>query len=123
MNAALTSTQAQAKTRNPMAVVMASRNFRLLVVGQGTSLLGDQFYLIAMPWLVLQRTGDPLALGAVLALAGLPRAIFMLLGGALTDRFSPRVIMLASDLARLVLMVGLATLALTQSVETWMLYV
>jgi hypothetical protein len=106
-----------------MAAVMASRNFRLLWIGQGTSLLGDQFYLIAMPWLVLQRTGDPLALGAVLALAGLPRAIFMLLGGAMTDRFSPRVIMLASDLARLVLMVGLATLALAQSVETWMLYV
>jgi MFS family permease len=106
-----------------MAAVMASRNFRLLWIGQGTSLLGDQFYLIAMPWLVLQRTGDPLALGAVLALAGLPRAIFMLLGGAMTDRFSPRLVMLVSDLVRLALMAGLTTLVLAQLTEIWMLCV
>jgi hypothetical protein len=112
----------QIKARNPMAAVMASRNFRLLWMGQGTSLLGDQFYLIAMPWLVLQRTGDPLALGAVLALAGLPRAVFMLLGGAVTDRFSPRTIMLASDLIRLALMAGLTALVLVHSVDIWMLY-
>ena len=120
MDTALTSTPT--KTRNPMAAVMALPNFRLLWIGQGTSLLGDQFYLIAMPWLVLQRTGDPLALAAVLALAGLPRAIFMLLGGAVTDRFSPRVIMLISDVIRLVLITGLSALVLTNSVQTWMLY-
>jgi MFS family permease len=120
METALTSTPT--KTRNLMAAVMALPNFRLLWIGQGTSLLGDQFYLIAMPWLVLQRTGDPLALGAVLALAGLPRAIFMLLGGALTDRFSPRVIMLVSDVIRLVLIAGLAALVLSNSIQIWMLY-
>jgi hypothetical protein len=121
MNPALTATQS--KTRNPMEAVMASRNFRLLWIGQGTSLLGDQFYLIAMPWLVLQRTGDALALGAVLALAGLPRAIFMLFGGAVTDRFLPRVIMLVSDLLRLALMAGLTALVMVHSIQIWMLYV
>ncbi len=120
MDTVLTSTQT--KTRNPMAAVMASRNFRLLWIGQGTSLLGDQFYLIAMPWLVLQRTGDPLALGTVLALAGLPRAIFMLLGGAVTDRFSPRLTMLVSDLIRLALMAGLTALVLVHSIPIWTLY-
>ena len=38
-----------------------------------------------LPWLVLQLTGDGLAVGTVLALAGIPRALFMLVGGALTD--------------------------------------
>ena len=112
----------RSKTRNPVAAVLRSHNFRLLWLGQGTSLLGDQFLLVAMPWLVLQLTGDPLALGAVLALAGLPRAIFMLLGGAVTDRFSPRRIMLASDLVRLGLMAGLTALVLSQAIQIWMLY-
>jgi MFS family permease len=112
----------QTKVRHPMAAVMASRNFRLLWIGQGTSLLGDQFYLIAMPWLVLQRTGDPLALGTVLALAGLPRAIFMLVGGAVTDRFSPRTVMLASDLIRMGLMAGLTVLLLANTIQLWMIY-
>lgn len=73
---------------NPMLRVMSLRNFRLLFAGTTTSLLGDQFALIATPWLVLKLTGDPLALGIVLALEGLPRALFMLLGGAVTDRLS-----------------------------------
>lgn len=77
-------------TQNPMARVMSLRDFRLLFAGTSTSLLGDQFALIATPWLVLQLTGDPLALGIVLALEGFPRALFMLLGGAVTDRLSPR---------------------------------
>ena len=54
---------------NPMKRVLALRDFRLLFAGATTSLLGDQFALIATPWLVLQLTGDPLALGIVLALA------------------------------------------------------
>ena len=74
--------------KSPMARVMSLRDFRLLFGGATTSLLGDQFALIATPWLVLKLTGDPLALGIVLALEGIPRAVFMLLGGAITDRIS-----------------------------------
>ncbi|MEO8396870.1 MAG: MFS transporter, partial [Chloroflexota bacterium] len=79
------------------------RDFRLLWIGQSVSMLGDQFYLIALPWLVLQITGSALALGTVLALASIPRAMFMLIGGALVDRFSPRTIMFLSNIARMIL--------------------
>ena len=109
--------------KNPMMQVMASRDFRLLFGGTATSLLGDQFALIATPWLVLQLTGDPLILGTVLALEGIPRAVFMLLGGAITDRISPRLVMLVSDLIRLVLTALMATAVFTGSVQLWMLYV
>jgi MFS family permease len=93
----------QLNEKNSMRNVLSIRDFRLLFAGVSTSLLGDQFALIATPWLVLQLTGDPLALGIVLALEGIPRALFMLFGGAITDRFSPRIIMLASDLVRFLL--------------------
>ena len=89
--------KATAPKNNSMVAVFSLRDFRLLFSGATTSLLGDHFALIATPWLVLKMTGDPLALGMVLALEGIPRAIFMLLGGAITDRISPRVIMLVSD--------------------------
>jgi hypothetical protein len=69
--------------QNPMSRMMSLRDFRLLFDGSATSLLDDQFTLIATPWLVLKLTGDPLALGIVLALEGLPRAIFMLAGSGL----------------------------------------
>jgi len=108
--------------KNPMATVFSLRDFRLLFSGATTSMLGDQFALIATPWLVLKLTGDPLALGIVLALEGIPRAIFMLLGGAITDRISPRVIMLISDAVRFVLTALMALVVLTGTVQMWMLY-
>jgi hypothetical protein len=98
------------------------RDFRLLFIGESVSLLGDQFSLIALPWLVLQMTGDALAMGTVLALAGVPRALFMLVGGALTDRLSPRSVMLASNLMRMVLVSVQAALVLTGRIELWMVY-
>ncbi len=110
------------KETNPMRNVFSIRDFRLLFVGVATSLLGDQFTLIATPWLVLQLTSDPLALGIVLALEGVPRALFMLFGGALTDRFSPRAIMLASDIARLVMVSLMAIVVFSGIVQLWMLY-
>lgn len=105
------------------ATVLRIRNFRLLWIGEGISLLGDQFYLIALPWLVLQLTGNALAVGTVMATAGIPRALFMLVGGALTDRFTPRKLMIYSNLARLILTGLLAALVMTNSIQTWILYV
>ncbi len=113
----------QPKTNaNPLRDLLALANFRLWFAGQTTSLLGDQFHNIAAPWLVLTLTNDPVALGTVLALGGVPRAILMLVGGALTDRFTPRAIMLASDLIRLVLTSLLAVLTLTGAINLWLLY-
>ena len=110
------------KTANPIFRVMSLRDFRLLFTGTSLSLLGDQFALIATPWLVLELTGDPMKLGLVLALEGLPRAAFMLVGGAITDRISPRRMMLISDAIRMVLTALMAYAVLTGTVETWMLY-
>ena len=114
----LSQDQAQ-KPAGPLSVP----NFRLLWIGESISLLGDQFYLIALPWLVLQLTGSALALGTVLALAGIPRALFLLIGGAFVDRFSPRAVMLASNVARLALVALLAALVLTNNIRIEMLYV
>lgn len=108
---------------NPMRRVLRQRNFRLLWIGQATSLLGDHFHFIAISWLVLQLTGDPLTLGTVLALGGIPRALFTLIGGAITDRFSPRTVMLLSDLVRLALTLMMAVLVLADAMQVWMFYV
>lgn len=114
-------TQTEGKT-SPMKEVLGNRNFRLLWIGEGVSVLGDHFYMIALPWLVLQLTGDSLAMGTVLALSAIPRALLMLVGGALTDRFSPRALMLVSNAVRFVLVSILTVLVFANRVEIWMLY-
>src|SRR5512137_847437 len=105
--------------KNPMAKVFSLRDFRLLFSGATTSLLGDQFALIATPWLTLQLTGDPMTLGIVLALEGIPRTAFMLLGGAITDRISPRLAMLIADVIRFVLTGLMALVIFSGTVQVW----
>ena len=117
-----TETTSGSQNKNSMLKVMSIRDFRLLFSGSTTSILGDQFAFIATPWLVLQLTNDPLKLGIVLALEGIPRAVFMLLGGAITDRLSPRLIMLISDIIRFFLTALMAVLVLTGSIQMWMMY-
>ncbi|HVN15471.1 MAG TPA: MFS transporter [Anaerolineales bacterium] len=108
---------------NPMKRVLAVRDFFLLWIGQSTSLLGDQFHAIAGAWLVLKLTGDPLALGTVLALGGIATAVFTVIGGAITDRISPRKVMLTSDAIRLCLSAMLATQIFTGTLQVWMIYI
>ena len=74
--------------------------FRLLTFGQFASTIGDYCYAVALPWLVLSGGGSAASLGIVLACYGVPRALLTVPGGALTDRFSPRLAMLSADFAR-----------------------
>jgi MFS family permease len=99
--------------------VLRSRSYLILLAAQAASLLGDFFNYVAVAWLVLELTGSNLAVGAVLAAASVPRALLMLLGGAVSDRFSPRTSMLVGGLARALVMGILAALALTHTAQLW----
>src|SRR5919197_5558745 len=74
--------------------VLSSSPFRKLWAATILSLFGDFFSYVAMAWLVLQLTGSSLALGTVLVVQALPRAILMIVGGAISDRLSARLTML-----------------------------
>ncbi len=103
--------------------LLANRNLRLLWAGESVSLLGDQFYMVALPWLVLQLTSSALAVGTILAVAGIPRALLMVIGGVFTDRMSPRTLMLGSNAARIVITGLLTLLVVTNGLQVWMLYI
>lgn len=99
-------------TAPPRNSLLRDRNIAWLMSGAIVSLLGDQFTLVALPWLVLRMTGDTLVLGSVLALLGIPRALFILIGGAVVDRYSPKRVLMLSKHANTVLLGALALLVL-----------
>jgi MFS family permease len=94
------------------AALKRDPNFKWLMRGGVISMLGDQLTMIALPWLVLKLTGDTLALGLVIALMSIPRAIFILIGGALVDRYSPKRVLMLSKYANAVLLALLTLLVL-----------
>jgi MFS family permease len=106
----------------PLWRPLGVRNFRLLWMGQAISIFGDQFYFIALPLLTLQLTGSAFSLGTVLMATGATRAVFELIGGAVSDRFSPRTLMLASNVLRAVLTIIIAAIIFTGVIQLWHLY-
>ena len=98
------------------------RSFNWLLAGGLLSMLGDQFTLVALPWLVLKMTGDPLVLGTVIAMMGMPRAAFLLIGGALVDRHSPKQVMMVTKYANTALLGALALLVWTGTLTLPLLY-
>ena len=107
---------------DPRGALLKNPNFRWMASGSFLSMLGDQFTLIALPWLVLQMTGDTLVLGTVLALISIPRALFILIGGALVDRHSPKRVLMITKYINLLLLATLAGLVLAGTLTLWMVY-
>jgi len=101
---------------------LKSPNYRLWLVGGTISLLGDQFYLVALPWLVLQHTGSAVAMGAIMMAGAIPRAALMLMGGAVSDRISARKVMMTTAAARTICVTVMALLVWLRVLQTWELY-
>lgn len=96
--------------------------YRLWLIGGTISLLGDQFYFVALPWLVLQQTGSAVAMGAIMMAGAIPRALLMLMGGAVSDRISARKIMIATATARTICVTVIGILVWLRILRTWELY-
>lgn len=99
--------------------VLGERSFRLLVVGQGVSSIGDGVAPIALAFGILQLTGSVRDLGVILAARSLPLIVFVLIGGVWSDRLSRQAVMLFSDLARAGVQGASAALLLSGSAHIW----
>jgi MFS family permease len=81
-------------------VAFRSRDFRLLWGGQTISFVGDAAFIVALGWRVTDLTGKASSLGFVLAAESLAMLATLLWGGVLADRYSRRLLMIGSDVAR-----------------------
>jgi MFS family permease len=100
--------------------LLRHREFRLLFVGQGVSLLGDRMVAVALAFAVLELGGSASEVGLVLAAGWVPAVATVLAGGVVADRTSRRSIMLTADVARTVSQGTMAVLLITGSAEIWM---
>jgi MFS family permease len=97
-------------------------NYRLWLIGGTISFLGDQFYMLALPWLILQQTGSAVAMGTVMMAGSVPRALLMLMGGAVSDRLSARKIMMTTATARTICVAVIGILIWYGILHMWALY-
>jgi len=90
-------------TRNTL---LGNVRFMQLWAGQAISFVGDAVSMVALVILVVQLTGSASAVGGALVARLLPTFASPLFG-VLADRFDRRVVLVASDLVRATLVLGL----------------
>lgn len=90
------------------------------LIAYTASLVGDSVYFVALGWSAQQAAG-PAEVGLVMASGALPRALLMLGGGVVADRFDPRRVILGSDALRCVLILGAAAAIALTAPALWIL--
>jgi MFS family permease len=76
------------------------------VVGVAVSAFGDSVWIVALAW-TAAHTLSPALAGAVIGAEMLPQAVLVLFGGVIADRWDPRRVLIAGQVARAgVLVVG-----------------
>jgi len=103
-----------------IALLRHNRNFRLLFIGQAISQLGDWFNAVAVYALLLDLTGSATAVAWMMIVQFLPIAIVGPMAGVVVDRVNRRRLMIAADLVRGGLILGL--LLVRTAEQVWIAY-
>jgi MFS family permease len=89
---------------------LRNRNYALLFTGQLSSLVGDQLYVVALPFLILGHASVR-DLGLVLMCFGIARIATIPIGGVLADRMNKIKLMLLTDVGRALCVLAVAGMA------------
>jgi DHA3 family tetracycline resistance protein-like MFS transporter len=106
-------------TRIRILQPLRHRDFALLTSGQAVSLIGDGFFFVGLAWQVYLISNEPSALAFVSVAATLPLVIFVLIGGALSDRYDRRRLMIGADIMRGVAIAAIGFLSISGTLELW----
>ncbi len=84
-------------------------------------LLGGQAWFVAVTWILIERGETGSTIGFVLMIGAIPRAILMLLGGAITDRYRPVIVLRIATAAMAALIAIAAVLQINGEIPIWQL--
>jgi MFS family permease len=103
-------------------VSLRTRNFRLFFAGQLVSQTGTWMQSVALVWVVLDLTGDGVALGLVVAAQFLPVLLLGAWGGVVADRVDRHRMMIGTQIAFTALAVAFSVLTLTGTATVASIY-
>jgi hypothetical protein len=83
-----------------------------------SSMVGDSVYYLALSWAAV-RAGTPTQAGLVMTASAVPRALLMLGGGVIADRFGPRRVVIGSDVVRCAAVLTMAVLVFVTDPGLW----
>lgn len=105
-----------------LSPLRASRDYRLLWLGEMVSHTGRHITVVALPFQVYQITGSPLAIGMIGLVQVVPLVAFSLAGGVIADRVDRRKLLAATQIGLALASILLAWGAVGRTPPLWFLY-
>ena len=105
-----------------MTKLLKNRTFLLFFSGNIMSLVGFGFNLIAISWMVLEKTGSEYALGKIMATATAPGLALALFAGVVIDRVNRKWLLVYLDLFRMVVVISFLIILYRYDFQLWILY-
>ncbi|MFF4084503.1 MFS transporter [Streptomyces sp. NPDC001777] len=109
-------------TAVPLRPAYRDANVLRWLTAYTASVAGDVVYFLALSW-AATRAGGPSQVGLVVAAGALPRAVLMLGGGVVADRFGPRRVAVLSDAVRCAVILAAAAAVALAPAHIWLLAV
>lgn len=103
--------------------MLKNKNFLSYWSGGLISGLGDAMFLLALNWMVVEKTGSGLILGTIMACISLPQILLVTIGGVIADRLNPKWVMIVSDAVRGLVMAFLLVMSFRGVPPIWTLFV
>lgn len=110
----------QSRSVGYLQLIRANVDFRYLWSGEIISLFGDWFNLIGSAALIAQLTGSGLAVGGLFVIRMLAQFVGTQVGGVAADRYNRKRLLISTDLARAVIVLGF--LFVRSPDHVWLLY-
>lgn len=104
-----------------MLAALKNRDFALLWAGMAVSLVGDGIYFVAIAWEAFRLSNAPTALSFVGVAWTLPAVTCLLFGGALSDRFDRRRLLVWTALGQAAAIALIGVLASINELTLWIL--
>ena len=105
-----------------MIKLLKNKTFLLFFFGNVMSLIGFGFNLIAVSWMVLEKTGSEYALGKIMASATAPGIALALFAGVIIDRVNRKWLLIYLDLFRMSVVVSFLVILNQNEFQIWFLY-
>tara|TARA_B100001971_G_scaffold54787_1_gene49884 strand:+ start:1034 stop:2257 length:1224 start_codon:yes stop_codon:yes gene_type:complete len=105
-----------------MYTLLKNPTFLLFFLGNIISLIGFGFNLIAISWLVLEKTNSEFALGKIMASATAPGLVLTLFVGIIIDKVNRKWLLVVLDIFRMFVVIGFLFAMNYYEFQLWLLY-
>ncbi len=102
--------------------ILKNKTFLMFFIGNIISLIGFGINIIAISWLVLEKTNSELSLGIIMATSTAPGVFLALFAGIIIDKLNRKFLLIFLDIFRMIILIVFILILYLKQFEIFFLY-